>query len=261
MVSHADRWREALAAWSIPDEILAQASDSPWIHPPVLFDVPDVVPSTPSHERAKEALGPDADVLDVGCGGGIAAFGLVPDLRRATGVDHQVDMLALFRRNGERREVATATIEGFWPNVAERAPSADVVTAHHVVYNVSDIVPFLRALTAHARRRVVLELPQRHPLATLTPLWQHFWGIQRPKGPTPDDLMGVLADLGYSAHLEAWEGPLRVERDMDEAAHFTRIRLCLPADRKGEVREYLEAHPAPTTRPLATIWWDVPRGE
>jgi hypothetical protein len=38
---------------------------------------------------------------------------------------------------------------------------------------------------------------------------------------------------------------------------FTRIRLCLPASREAEVRQFLENHPSPEIRPLATVWWDL----
>ena len=75
MSSTADSWARDVDSWAIPPEILALASESPWIHPPVLFDVPEMIASNPSHDRAREVLGESATVLDVGCGGGIAALG------------------------------------------------------------------------------------------------------------------------------------------------------------------------------------------
>ncbi len=255
----ADRWRAALEAWAIPEEILASAPESPWIHPPVLFDVPTTIESSPSHDRARDATPAGGTVLDVGCGGGIAAFALTPPAAHVIGVDHQVEMLSMFRANAHDRGVSVETIEGFWPAVAPRTPIADVVTAHHVVYNVADVVPFLTALDDHARVRVVLEMPNHHPLAGLTPAWRHFWAIDRPTGPTPDDLLAVLEQMGIDASSTSFEGPLRTETDLDQAAHFTRIRLCLPASRESEVRDFLEANPAPPTRALTAIWWDRAR--
>jgi SAM-dependent methyltransferase len=96
-MSAAERWRHALEAWAIPESILAQAEESPWIHPPVLFDVPEVIAPSPSHDRAREALSQEASVLDVGCGGGVAALALVPEVKTVIGVDHQPEMLAMFR--------------------------------------------------------------------------------------------------------------------------------------------------------------------
>jgi SAM-dependent methyltransferase len=253
----ARKWQRDLAAWSLPESIIAAAPQSPWIHPPVLFAVPEVIDTNPSHERAREALDEGASVLDVGCGGGIAAFALTPPATRVIGVDHQGEMLEMFAANAARRGVVSETFEGYWPAIAGEVPRSEVVTAHHVVYNVGDIVPFLASLSDHATRRVVLEMPERHPLSTLSGAWRHFWRIERPEDPTPDDLLAVLAEMGIDASIQRWSGSMRAEQDLDQAAHFTRIRLCLGADREPEVRDYLRANPAPSTRELATIWWDV----
>jgi SAM-dependent methyltransferase len=258
-MSAVERWRSALEAWAIPESILTQAEESPWIHPPVLFDVPDAIAPSPSHDRAREALSDDASVLDVGCGGGIAAMALVPEVRTVVGVDHQPEMLAMFRRNADQRGLNCQTIEGFWPEVADQAPVCDVVTAHHVVYNVGDIAPFIGALDAHARSRVVLEMPTRHPLSNMDEAWRFFWSLERPTTPTPDDLLEVLDELGIAASQQRWSGPMRAASDLDQAAHFLRIRLCLPASREGEVRDFVASQPEPTERQLATIWWDVER--
>lgn len=257
MNSPAQQWQTALAAWALPDEIVKSAAQSPWIHPPVLFEVPDTIAPSPSHDRAREVLVEGATVLDVGCGGGIAAFALVPPATHVIGVDHQPEMLEMFRANATARGVGVETFDGLWPEVGPRTPVADVATAHHVVYNVADIEPFLLALNAHARSRVVLEMPDHHPLASMSEAWRHFWKLERPEGPTPVDLLDVLRDLGIDAHREQWQGPMRVEQSPDQAAHFMRIRLCLPESREDEVREFLHSNPAPPMRELSTIWWDV----
>ena len=253
----AEKWRRDLAAWAIPDEILNQAPESPWIHPPELFDLPDVIAPSPSHDRAREALGTEASILDIGCGGGIATFALVPDVQQAVGVDHQAAMLAMYEQNGERFGVPVTTIAGDWPEVAAETPLCDVVAVHHVVYNVGDVVPFLAAANDHARKRVVLELPTAHPLATMSDAWRHFWSLERPKDPTPNDLLEVLEEMGLSPRLEVWDGTMRTEQNLDQAAHFMRIRLCLPKEREAEVREFLASADLPPTRELATVWWDV----
>ena len=257
MSAAARYWREALAAWALPENIIRSAPQSPWIHPAVLFDVPSDIAPSPSHDRAREVLSEGATVIDVGCGGGIAAFALTPPATHVIGIDQQREMLEMFRNNAAARSLECNTIEGVWPEVAGRTPLADVVTAHHVVYNVPEIELFLRALDSHAKLRVVLEMPDQHPLSTMTAAWQHFWNLERPQGPTPTDLLAVLHDLGFDSHLEAWNGPMRVEPDLSQSAHFMRIRLCLPESREGEVRTFLESHQAPVARPKSTLWWDV----
>ena len=256
MTSAAEHWRKSLDAWALPDEIVNSAPQSPWIHPPVLFEVPDQIQPSPSHDRAREVLAPGATVLDVGCGGGIAAFALTPPATHVIGVDHQPEMLVMFRANAAKRGVTCETVEGFWPLVAALAPVADVVTAHHVAYNVADLAPFLRALDDHARSRVVLEMPDHHPLASMSDAWRHFWNLERPQGPTPSDLLDVLREIGIDARREQWSGPMRVEQNLDQAAHFMRIRLCLAESREDEVRDFLASNPAPSVRELSTIWWD-----
>jgi len=259
VTSAVDRWHKSLDAWAIPDDILATAEESPWIHPPALFQVPEVIETTPSHDRAREVLSEGGSVLDVGCGGGIAAFALIPPATHVIGVDHQADMLKMFEVNAGTRGVTCQTIEGFRPAVADVTPRADVVTAHHVVYNVGDIAPFLRALDDHARTRVVLEMPDHHPLSSMSEAWRHFWQLERPESPTPSDLIDVLAELGAHAHRVQWNGSMRTEKNLDQAAHFMRIRLCLPASREGEVREFLATQPKSSRRDLSTIWWDTSR--
>lgn len=256
MTSRVEQWSQALKEWALPSEIENSAEESPWIHPPQMFTVPEHIVSTPSHERAREVLRAGDTVLDVGCGGGIAAFALTPPATSVIGVDHQPEMLRMFEEGAKKRHVAVQTFEGFWPAVAKDVPRAHVVTAHHVVYNVSDIEPFIRALDEHARTRVVLELPDRHPLSDMSDAWRHFWKLERPSNPTSQDLYEVLSEMGINAHLEHWSGELRREVDPALAAHFLRIRLCLPSSREGEVREYLDAQPPQVSRPLSTVWWD-----
>lgn len=253
----ATAWSSALAEWGIPPAILAQAPQSPWIHPVQMFTVPERIPSTPAHERAREAMHSGAMLLDVGCGGGIAAFAAAGAGDVVIGVDHQQEMLNVFAAEADSRGLRHQEILGDWPAVADQTPVADVVTCHHVVYNVSEIVPFLSALDAHAAHRVVIEMPQEHPLASMSNAWRHFWAIERPAGPGPTDLVDVLTSMGITATVELWDHGSVRQLTMEEQVQFTRVRLCLSAERDDDIKEYLAAHPAPRTRALATLWWDV----
>ena len=96
-------WRESLSAWAIPDEIINNAPENPWIHPPVMFELPDVIEDSISHQRAREVLVSGDSVLDIGCGGGIAAFAVVPPATHVIGVDHQAEMLEMFSKNAKDR--------------------------------------------------------------------------------------------------------------------------------------------------------------
>ena len=252
----AELWSTELASWSIPDEILAQAETSPWIHPPILFQIPEPILMTPSHDVALAALPKSGSVLDIGCGGGVAAFALSERAAQVIGVDHQVEMLEMFSANANQRGLKSEIHLGFWPAIASKVPIADVVTVHHVLYNVPDVVPFITELNNHAKKRVVIEIPSLHPLANLSDAWKHFWNLQRPIGPTPELLLKVLSEMGIIANIEYWSSGIRNEIDFENTAEFMRIRLCLPASRIDEVRSYLLENPPSGTRELATIWWD-----
>jgi hypothetical protein len=112
-------------------------------------------------------------------------------------------------------------------------------------------------MNSHARKRVVIEMPQHHPLSNLSEAWKYFWNLDRPVNPTPQDFMDVLLELGINGHMQLWDGQLRQERNLNDAVRFTRIRLCLPESREPEVRDFLVNHPVSEIRPLATIWWDL----
>lgn len=253
MTKSGDLWRTALASWAIPDSILQQAPESPWIHPPQVFELPAEIVDSPSHQKARE-VNPQS-LLDIGCGGGIAAF--ATDAPLVIGVDHQPEMLKMFRENAVARGREINTYEGFWPEIADQVPVAEVAAAHHVVYNVPQIEEFLLAMNSHATKRVVIELPQTHPLSNLSSAWAHFWNLARPTTPTPTELLAVLTELGINAQVQYWEGELRNTTSIDDQVRFNRIRLCLPESRDNEVREFMQNQQAATIRPLATIWWDI----
>ena len=248
-----DNWRTQLSLWGIPQEILDQAPENPWIHPAALFDLPEKIEITPSHQRAREVN--PTSVLDIGCGGGVAAF--ATDAHQVIGVDHQSEMLDMFKSHADKRGRESKTVLGFWPEVADQVEKADVVVAHHVLYNVQNVEDFLLAMNSHATKRVVIEIPQQHPQSGASGLWKYFWNIERPTTPTSTDLLNVVKELGIDAHLELWDGTPRAMVDIEKEAEYDRIRLCLPQSRKSEVLEYMRSHSGTRNRPLATIWWDV----
>jgi SAM-dependent methyltransferase len=247
--SAARRWAELQSGRGIPAEIVAAASADPWTHEPRDFAAADVAPDTPSRDAATELLGDGGDVLDVGCGGGAAAFAL-DRITAVTGVDRQRDMLDQFADAAEARGLTYRTVLGAWPEVADAADRADVVLCHHVLHNVVDLPPFLAALTAAARRGVVVEMFVEHPMAWLDPLWLRFHDLRRPPSATVDDAAAVLAELDIRPDVVRWERPERARQD---AAWATR-RLCLPAERRAEVETAMADLP-PRPRQVATLTW------
>lgn len=254
--SVATKWERDLARWSIPQEILDQAEVAPWVHPPALFALPEIINDSPSHVKARESLPENGSILDIGCGGGVATFAIAKSSNHVIGVDHQAEMLDMYSQGAKARDIGSEVHEGFWPAIADQVPVADVVTVHHVVYNVGVIEPFLREADRHARKRVILELPLLHPMTSASSGWKHFWNLDRPTSPTADDLLLVLNEMGINAHVEKFFADFPLEQSAKDVAERTRVRLCLPPSRLDEVRSFLVDHPSASKRDLAVIWWD-----
>jgi SAM-dependent methyltransferase len=254
------RWGEQLSGWGVPEDILARAPESPWTFDVALFariaDEADRAQG-PSTARAREVLPDGGSVLDVGCGAGAGCLPLVPPAGHLIGVDPSTEMLSAF---AERAEAVGATHEevvGSWPEVAGHVPAADVVVSHHVLYGVAELGPFVTALAEHARRRVVVEITEGHPLAWMAPYWREVHGLERPHGPTSDDAAAAIGELGIDVRVEHSERPSRSGRDLEEVVPFLRRRLCLPAQRDAELAVLVGRFGRPEVRRVATLWWDA----
>ena len=274
-MSASDLWREQLTAWAIPDEIIAAAPESPYGFETECFRrrgeaaPPDREP-TPTTRRALEALPEGGTVLDVGVGGGGTSLPLAGRAGSIVGVDSQPDMLEGFQANAAAAGVSARGVVGTWPDVAVDVGPADVVVAGHVLYNIGDVRPFVRALDAHALRRVVTELTATHPLDWMRDLWLRFHGLERPSGPTADEAVSVLRELGFRVGRD--ERTVEDRRGgggfvrREDAIRIVRKRLCLPAERDPEIAEALGARLAPNgdlwevgpgEGTVVTLWWDA----
>ncbi len=252
-----EQWARDLAGWAVPAEIIAQAPESPWFHEVDRFSVGGSIDRNRlSHRWAREVLPlSGGTVLDVGCGGGRSTVPLIPPATEVVGVDTSGAMLDAYVEAMARAGVARRTVHGEWPLVAQHTPVADVVVCHHVVFNVSDIAPFLLELTTHARLAVVVELPVRHPMSAWAEAWQHFWNVPRPVGPSLDAFVEVTRELGFDPEFEMFPRttvPFVVD---DASVAVARRRLCLSAERDGELAEWLHHNPPTFVDLLAAVRW------
>ena len=264
------RWRDDLSAWAIPAGITSSVTESPWVLPRQVFarraDRLTLAPAGASYDRAFEALEPAGTVLDVGSGAGAACLPLVSRATTVTAVDADANMLTMLSERAATIGLDLRTVTGRWPDVAAQVPPADVVTCHHVTYNVPDVQPFLAALTRHARRRVVVEMTAVHPLTVLSPLWLRFHGLTRPTRPTAADLLAIVSEMGLRVAHTEWSRPAEADyASFSELVDVTRRRLCLPPERASEVEAALldmgvrrdkPGDLGSSGRDVVTIWWE-----
>jgi SAM-dependent methyltransferase len=249
-----------LAGWDIPEHILAAAPESPWGFPPRLFQAaPGASPPAPSPSDtvALEALPPGGTVIDVGVGAGRSSLALGRRAGLIVGVDPSEAMLERFCVATEAAGVRIKPVQGTWPEASARAGVADVVVCHHVVYNVSELAPFIEALGRAAQRRVVVEMTATHPQTSLNHLWRELHGLERPEGPTYEDLLAALRELGRSPEFRCWSRPAHgaPHTDRAELVAFARRRLCLPPERDPEIDALLGDDYVVRPRDVATVWW------
>ena len=256
----ATRWAEALAAWAIPEEILRAAPEPPWGFPAEVFaaaanDALDA-PLTLTHERALEALPAGGVVLDVGAGAGAMSLPLLATAGRIIAVDTSAAMLAALRRLAAGA-IAVDTVEGRWPDIAPDVDRADVAVCGHVAYNVPDLDRFAVELTHHGAQRVVLEMTVTHPQSRLSPLWKHFWSIERPLEPTADTAIEVIEEaVGAVVSSQRWQrrAPVTGRSDTETVA-WARKRLCLPSTADEEIGILLGPNPRLAPTEVMTLWW------
>lgn len=253
-----DAWAVALASWRIPPEIQAAAPEDPWtlsVEPFARAARTAMDRESAVTRQGREALPAGGILLDVGCGAGAGSLPLAPSAGRTIGVDDDPRMLEAFRAVADELGCAVDVIEGRWPDVATTVPIADVLVCNHVLYNIPDIVPFVDALTAHTRGRVICELTAEHPRAWMNPHWARFHGLARPKEPTAFDLIAILEELELAPAVTISRVPAPA-RDMDEVTMLVRRQLCLPQDRDPEIRVALDESPPPDVREIVTVSWD-----
>jgi SAM-dependent methyltransferase len=245
-MSAADRWRDQLEAWALPDDLLSTAEESPYGWSQDLWKRRSVMAATnspPETVRIVAELMPQrGTLLDIGVGRGRASLPIAENHHRLIGVDESLEMLAGFTEDARRRSMQVETHEGRWPDVAAEVPAADVAMAANVAYNVADIVPFIAAMIDHARVAAVLEITERHPWAHLAPLYRAVHDLDRPDGPTADDLVAVIVEMtSHDPVVYRWErqGHVWYESWDELLDHYGR-RLVVPKSERSALRRLLE---------------------
>lgn len=269
-----DRWRAELEAWVIPRRLMDAAEESPYGWAPWVWErlsaAARAAPPPITVDIVRRLAGDGGSVLDVGAGRGRVSLPLAVAGHDLTAVEPDAGMADGFEEDAARLGVSARLVRGRWPDVAGQVPRADVVLSANVVYDVPGIGPFVAALDAAARRGVVIEMTERHPRVITAPLFRAVHGVDRPAGPSVDDLVAVIVEeLGIRPEVECWERPATMWfENWDEILAFYGRRIALPIARRPELRPLLEPQVTEQDGRLyvgdrkgrhCTLWWRTKR--
>ena len=209
-------------------------------------------------------------LLDVGGGAGRFAVALALGGMEATVVDPSEAMIEQLREAAADAGADNVTaVRAEWEGAA--VEPADAVLCSHVVYGVADIAPFIRKLTAHARRRVIMLSFVDSPQASVSPLWQPVHGERRVNLPALPQLMNVLWEMEVypSVRMLTPTAPQSFESEEAAVDEFAR-RLFVGEDADARARletaapRFLERTADGNLRMVGAkaarqgaIWWDV----
>lgn len=214
---------------------------------------------------------PEDAVLDVGAGTGRHSIPLARHASRIIALDPSAAMLSYLREDIDSQGLSNVeVVEGTWPDAGDRVPQVDVVISAHVLYPIEDIVPFLRALDAHARRYCFLNLMVWQPWFDQMELWEAVHGEPRLPQPNYIDALNVLHQLGCYASVEiVWVEMARTFENLDDAVERFAEALAVDHDagQRKRLANALGERLAPLgdgrlatphrRYPIATVWWEA----
>lgn len=212
-----------------------------------------------------------ATVLDVGGGAGRFALPLALDGRQVTVVEPSRSMVEALEVASEACGCNIPVIGAKWEDA--EAPVCDAVLCANVVYGLSDVVPFVRKLEAHARERVVILASMRSPLTQVSGLWEAVHGEPRANLPGVPELLEVLWEAGIfpnvtmidarrSATARSRSAALRMVKDLlyivPGSAADARLEALLP-EWLIETPAGYALRDAPTRRQALIAWTPADR--
>lgn len=200
-----------------------------------------------------------ADVLiDAGGGAGRVCLPLALRCHEVINFDPSPSMQEQFEACIVESGIANARlVADSWPPSA--LVSGDVVLTCNVTYFVRDIVPFVQAMTAAARRRVMITVWSVPPPSQDAALFRLITGEEEEAVPGHRELLAVLWELGILPDVRVLPSPLRAwderQAGREAAIDWAVDRLPLAKSERGRAAvsasfEQLFAPDADGFRPL-----------
>lgn len=198
---------------------------------------------------------PAESVIDVGGGAGRVSLPVALHCADVLNVEPSAGMREQFDLAAKEAGIANARcLDGQWPDAAE-GREADVVMLANVTYFVRDIVPFVRALDAAARRLVVISVWSVPPPNHHAAIFELLQGEPQSRVPTHRELLPVLWDLGLLPDVHVLPDPFRGAR-MRPPTRADAIRFALESGSAGSV----PGAPETLERNFDTLFRETPDG-
>jgi SAM-dependent methyltransferase len=222
-------------------------------------------------------LQPGMTVLDVGAGTGRYAVPLAKAGAQVIAVEPSEAMRGFLEQNAAEEGVtgSIAIVPEPWQDA--RVAPADLVLCSHVVYGLTEIMPFVEKLRSHARDSIFLAVRATQFDANVLNLWPRVYGEERRPEPSFIDLYNLLYAMGVAANVEIvpfgarrGRGPGAGFSSEDEALDSVRRILFAQPDaaRDRIIRAFLAEHmeqrdgrwlwKGPGMK-AALIWWTQER--
>lgn len=152
---------------------------------------------------------PEDTVIDVGGGAGRVSLPMALHCTEVINLDPSSGMRDQFDASAKEAGISNARcLDGEWPAGAAGL-SADVVMLANVTYFVRDIVPFVEALNAVARRLVIIAAWSVPPPNHHASLFELLHGAPQALAPTHRELLPVLWDMGLLPDVRVLPDPFR----------------------------------------------------
>ncbi|MEO6398870.1 MAG: class I SAM-dependent methyltransferase, partial [Tepidiformaceae bacterium] len=205
-------------------------------------------------------VGPDDLVVDVGGGAGRVSLPLALSCAGVVNVEPSAGMRTEFDASAAEAGITNARcIDADWPGGAQGI-EGDLVLVANVTYFVRDIVPFVSALSAAARKRVIISVWSVPPPNDAASLFEMVHGERQAPVPNHRDLLPVLWDLGILPEVRVLPDDFRSAR-MPPPTVDDAVKLALEAasaqnapGAEAKIRENFDDLYAPSPEGFVPRW-------
>jgi hypothetical protein len=205
----AEQYAQRVQAYGAQQARLGPAPEDRWASMAASFRL-DPKRQLEANTLAVAALVEPGDVvIDVGGGAGRISLPVALRCRELINVEPSAGMREQFEASAGEAGIGNARcIADGWPESA-RGLTADVVMLANVTYFVPDIVPFVQALRAAARRRVIIGVWSIPPPNHGASLFELLHGEPQARVPSYRELLPVLWDMGLLPDVQVLPDPFR----------------------------------------------------